>query len=53
MTGFHVYRYQAPIVKQAEGENQQERENKQSIISSIDIGEGSMICTRDLLKLLE
>ncbi|KAH6820886.1 Alba DNA/RNA-binding protein [Perilla frutescens var. hirtella] len=31
--------YQAPNAKQAEGENQQEQQNKQSIVSSTDVGE--------------
>lgn len=41
---FHVCRYQAPTVKQAEGkENQREQQNKQYyIVSSTDAGKGNM-----------
>ncbi|KAG6393545.1 hypothetical protein SASPL_147788 [Salvia splendens] len=35
--------YQAPTMKQAEGANQQELENKQSILSSTAVDEGSLI----------
>ncbi|KAL1535509.1 ribonuclease P [Salvia divinorum] len=34
--------YQAPTVKQAEGRNQQELDNKQSIVSSTAVGEGNI-----------